>query len=58
MTDRRKFIKTVGIASAGLLPGFPALGGSAGGSYPSNRPEPGKRRFISSAVEETIVAVK
>ena len=58
MTDRRKFIKTVGIASAGLLPGFPALGGSAGGSYPSKRPEPGKRRFMSSAVEETIVEVK
>src|SRR5665811_1269302 len=58
MTDRRKFIKTVGIASVGLLPGLSSLGGSSGRSYISKRPASDKRRFISSAVEETILEVK
>jgi hypothetical protein len=55
MTDRRKFIKTVGIASVGLLPGLPGFAGSSARSYISKRPALDKRRFVSSAVEETIL---
>lgn len=59
MTDRRRFIKTTGIASAPLLSGFNVLGTiSSSVTFKSNRPEAGKRHFISRAVEETIVTVK
>jgi uncharacterized protein len=58
MTARRDFIKTVGIASAALLPGMPAIGGFAGAPLTSKRPDQVNRRFVSKAVEETIVKVK
>ena len=58
MINRRKFIRTVGIASAALSSGLPVFGRSHGRPFISNRPLPEKRRFVSMAVEETILNVK
>ena len=58
MTNRRQFIKTIGITSAVLLPGIHTFSSSVTPYFKSNRPEPGSRRFFSKAVEETIVSVK
>lgn len=60
MTTRRNFIKTTGIAFAGLqlnnsIPGFSA---NLENQFISKRPEISKRRFISKAVEDTILEVK
>lgn len=60
MSDRRTFIRTTGLAAAGISLGVPAL---ARGIYPpeiftSKRPEPYKRNFTSKAVEERIAQVK
>ena len=81
MTNRRKFLKTLGIATASLA-SLPVLGEMsksapkmkpsgnsspfaptasgyiAGGPFVSKRPDVGKRRFVSKAVEETIADVK
>jgi meiotically up-regulated gene 157 (Mug157) protein len=60
MTTRRKFIKQSALGVAGLT----ALNCSALGvaqnfqAYPSNRPIPSKRTFVSDAVEKTIKNVK
>lgn len=71
---RRDFIKKAGITSSFLITSYSVLGnykslfyqpagvtangrGMATG-FISNRPEPGKRKFTSSAVEETIAEVK
>lgn len=60
MSDRRTFIKTAGLAAAGvalgsnsLVLGFPSSDG-----YVSKRPDLSKRKFISRAVEEQITRVK
>ncbi len=58
MTNRRKFIQTVGIASAVSVAGAPAFAGAAGKPFVSNRPDPGRRRFVSKAVDEMIATVK
>jgi uncharacterized protein len=58
MINRRKFIKTMGIASAAISSGIPLFGSSQDKVFISKRPVAGKRRFISKAVEETIVNVK
>ena len=60
--ERRKFIKQNSILAGGLTlaPGF-ALGKGAFNSYQdfiSNRPQEGKRTFISQEVEKTINKVK
>ncbi|MCX6273358.1 MAG: glycoside hydrolase family 125 protein [Bacteroidetes bacterium] len=56
--NRRNFIKTAGIATAALASGIPLFGNPVDPSFVSNRPSPGKRRFVSQAVEETIARVK
>jgi uncharacterized protein len=58
MINRRKFIKTMGIASAAISSGIPLFGSPADRAFISKRPEVSKRRFVSKAVEETIVNVK
>jgi uncharacterized protein len=58
MINRRRFIKTVGIASAALSTGLPVFASSRSHSFISRRPEVGKRRFQSPVVEETILNVK
>lgn len=58
MTTRRKFIQTAGIASAALISGFHSFGSVTSRSFTSNRPEPGKRKFTSKAVDETIIKIK
>jgi uncharacterized protein len=66
---RRDFIKKAGITSSLLITSYSVLGkyksilyqpgGNAiPGEFTSNRPVPGKRKFTSMAVEETIVNVK
>lgn len=60
MSDRRTFIKTTGLAAAGISFGGLSL---ARGFYPpdnyiSKRPEPHKRNFTSKAVEARIEQVK
>lgn len=58
MTNRRNFIKTVGIASAVSASVTPVFANQAAGAFASKRPDPAKRRFVSKAVEETIAEVK
>lgn len=60
MTDRRTFIKTTGLAAAGITLGSyaAAKGFRSRQDYISNRPAPSGRRFISQAVEARIAEVK
>jgi uncharacterized protein len=58
MSTRRDFLKTTGIAYAGLTLGVPSATFAMGNGFVSMRPAPDKRRFTSKAVEDTIIEVK
>lgn len=60
MSDRRTFIKTTGLAAAGItLGGYSlATGFYQSGGFMSKRPEPHRRKFTSNAVEARIAEVK
>lgn len=58
MPTRRNFIKTTGLASAAISFGIQSLGRTSDSGFISMRPHPEKRRFISVAVENTILEVK
>jgi uncharacterized protein len=60
--DRRSFVAgTIALASAAAAPAVLSSSSSAAAmlsTLPSKRPEPGKRKFVSPAVEEQIAQVK
>jgi hypothetical protein len=60
MTSRRNFVKTSAVVGAGLMVAGTgcAIGGAGAKKFISQRPEPGKRKFVSDAVEKTIAEVK
>ena len=59
MTSRRDFLKTSGMALAGLsLSGVKAPGFIMRDEYKSKRPTPGERKFTSTAIEEKIAEIK
>jgi len=59
MSSRREFLKTSGLAVAALsLPNFSMPSILSPYKFPSHRPKPGERKFISDAVEEKIKEVK
>src|ERR1035437_4328292 len=60
MTDRRTFVKTAGLAIAGLALGIKGYPASllSNVDFTSMRPILKNRKFTSKAVEETIATVK
>ena len=58
MQQRRQFIKNSSLAAMALAAGIPSRGFIVADPFISRRPEPGKRKFTSKAVEETISRVK
>lgn len=59
MTSRRDFLKTSGLALAGLsVSGIKAPGFIMRDEYKSKRPAPGERKFTSTAIEEKIAEIK
>lgn len=59
MYTRREFIKTTGFSIVGMgLSGFSFPIGLINGEFISQRPKPVDRKFVSEAVEKTILKVK
>lgn len=58
MTHRRHFIRSTSLAAIAIAGGIPSFSFASPVDFVSGRPEPGKRRFISKAVEDTIAKVK
>lgn len=58
MTTRRTFIRNSVIAGAALGIGIPAFGKPLAARWITNRPDPGKRLFRSTAVDDTIEEIK
>ncbi len=60
MISRREMLRTTGMAVAGLAAGADRLVAAApvAQEYPSQRPPPDERNFVSEAVEATITRVK
>ena len=58
MTHRRHFIRSTSLAAIAIAGGIPSFSFVSPVDFVSGRPEPGKRRFISKAVEDTIAKVK
>ena len=58
MQQRRQFIKNSSFAAMAIAAGIPSSGFAINDRFISRRPEPGKRKFTSKAVEETISRVK
>jgi len=58
MPTRRNFIKATGLASSAIGFGIPSFGAHSDQSFISKRPALAKRRFVSAAVENTILEVK
>jgi len=59
MASRREFIKTSGLALAGLsISGFNISSAQSEDNYKNQRPKPEDRKFTSTAVEEEIQKVK
>jgi len=59
MTTRRNFIKRTGLVAGGLaMAGMPGWSVPTTKHYPSRRPPMKERKFVSEAVEETILSVK
>ena len=58
MIHRRHFLKSASLASIALATGLPSKAFIGTNPFVSQRPAPGKRRFTSKAVEETILKVK
>src|SRR5579885_1159560 len=61
MSNRREFLKLLGAGAARVaLAGIP-VGGCAAAApreYPSRRPPPARRKFVSAAVEREIARIK
>ncbi|MEY4884927.1 MAG: hypothetical protein RL151_236 [Bacteroidota bacterium] len=55
---RRDFIAQQALLATGLMTGFGNLRAEGGQPLPTNRPKPTDRRFISQAVEDTIVRMR
>ncbi|MBS1734156.1 MAG: glycoside hydrolase family 125 protein [Bacteroidetes bacterium] len=58
MTHRRHFIRSTSLAAIAIAGGIPSFSFASPVDFVSRRPEPGKRRFSSKAVEDTIAKVK
>jgi len=58
MPTRRNFIKATGLASSAIGFGIPSFGAHSDVPFISKRPALAKRRFVSAAVENTILEVK
>ena len=58
MPTRRNFIKATGLASSAIGFGIPSFGAHSDKSFISKRPALANRRFVSAAVENTILEVK
>lgn len=58
MTNRRQFIRSTGLTSLAIAGGLPSFSFASPAEFISRRPDPGKRRFTSKAVEDIIVKVK
>ena len=58
MPTRRNFIKATGLASSAIGFGIPSFGAQSDLPFISKRPVLAKRRFVSAAVENTILEVK
>ena len=56
--SRRDFIAQQSLLAAGLISGMGSLRAQGGQPLPSGRPKPTDRRFISQAVEDTIVRMR
>ena len=58
MPTRRNFIKATGLASSAIGFGIPSFGAHSDQPFISKRPDLANRRFVSAAVENTILEVK
>src|SRR5664279_486887 len=58
MATRRNFIKATGLASSAISFGIPSFGAHSDLPFISKRPALAKRRFVSAAVENTIMEAK